>query len=481
MTKHVDPRVATAAARAVPRAIVAAVRADGGNPAEILAELNRKFDADKSDRTQAFTKLEGTVAALRQHIDDGLKTKAGASDVVAKEQIDRINGAVDEMRTAVKAGDDSVKAIKAEIEKFAKKMEAMRAGPTQGGDRADPRTQNEHYAAYAKAFGVFFRQGEDYVEGGKRAFADLEVKAGMTTQSNPDGGYTVLPEIEKAIDATVKEISPMRDLATIRQIGAAEYKKLVNLHGTTSGWVGETGARPQTLGPQLSELKFPSMEVYAMPAASQALLDDSFLNIENWLAEEVQLEFAQKEGVAFISGDGIIAPAGFIGGYPVVANTSYAWGKIGYIATGASAGFKVDDTPPKGADCLVDLLHSVKTMYRKNGTFVANRGTLGAIRKLKDGQGNYLLNMVLRAEGFVEEVLGRPAMEMPDMPDIAANSYSVAFGDFKRGYIIVDRIGVRVLRDPFTAKPYVLFYTTKRVGGGVQNFEAIKLLKFATT
>jgi HK97 family phage major capsid protein len=223
------------------------------------------------------------------------------------------------------------------------------------------------------------------------------------------------------------------------------------------------------------------MELYAMPAASQGLLDDAFVDLGDWLASEVELEFANQEGIAFISGDGDKRPSGILGAYTIVADSAYAWGKIGYIATGASGAFKVDDTPPKGADCLVDLYYAPKSAYRKNAVWLANRKTLGAIRKLKDGQGNYLLNAVLRQEGFVEEILGRPAVEMPDMPDIAANSYSVAFGDFRRGYLIVDRIGIRVLRDPFTSKPYVLFYTTKRVGGGVQNFEAIKLLKFAAS
>jgi HK97 family phage major capsid protein len=223
------------------------------------------------------------------------------------------------------------------------------------------------------------------------------------------------------------------------------------------------------------------MEMYAMPGASQSLLDDSFVDIGAWIAGEVQLEFARQEGVAFLTGNGVNKPSGIIGGYQIVPDANYGWGKIGYIATGAAGAFKTDDTPPKGADCLIDLYHALKTAYRINAGWIANRTTLGAIRKLKDGQGNYLLNMVLRPEGFVEEILGRPATEMPDMPDIGANSFSVGFGDFKRGYIVIDRIGIRVLRDPYTAKPYVLFYTTKRVGGGVQNFEAIKLLKFAAS
>jgi HK97 family phage major capsid protein len=273
----------------------------------------------------------------------------------------------------------------------------------------------------------------------------------------------------------------MRQLATVRPIGTMEYKKLVNQHGIASGWVGETESRPQTAGSTLAELKFPVMEVYAMPAASQGLLDDSFTDIAAWLAGEVQLEFAQKEGTAFVTGDGMNKPMGFLSAYPIMADASYAWGKIGYVPTGAAGAFLTSGTPPAGADAIVLLYHTINTAYRSTASFLANRKTLGTIRQLKDGQGNYLLNMVLQPEGFVESILGRPAVEMPDMPDIAANSYSVAFGDWKRAYLIIDRVGIRVLRDPYTAKPFVLFYTTKRVGGGVQNFEALKLLKFATT
>ncbi|MEH2667966.1 phage major capsid protein [Bradyrhizobium elkanii] len=462
---------------AMPRAILAGrVRADA-SPAEVLQQLTTDLGNFKTDQAKAFAGLEKIFADFKASNDEALKGKA---DAVTAEKVDKVNAAVDEAVKTQKEIGAKVDKIAAEIDKLNEKQAALTVSGGQGGAKVDPRTQNEGYAAYAKAFNTYFRRGEGAV-GGEHAFRQLEVKAAMTVGSDPDGGYTVLPEIEQTINEVVKEISPMRDLATVRQIGTAEYKKLVNQHGTASGWVGETDSRSQTAGANLAELKFPIMEMYAMPAASQSLLDDSFMDIATWLAGEVQLEFAQKEGVAFISGDGVLKPAGFIGGYPIVADTAYAWGKIGYVPTGAAGAFKTDDTPPKGADCLIDLYHSLKTLYRNNSTWVANRKTLGAVRKLKDGQGNYLLNMVLRPEGFVEEIIGRMAVEMPDMPDIGANSTSIAIGDFKRGYLIIDRVGIRVLRDPFTAKPYILFYTTKRVGGGVQNFEAIKVLKFSAS
>jgi HK97 family phage major capsid protein len=476
MTKHVRA-AALLSGVAIPRAIKAGVRNDGGGAAEVLSELNKTIGTLTGDFKKQFADLEKAVSDFRAANDEALAKKA---DVVLTEKVDKINSAIDENKDKLTQTQAQIEAISKEVTKLVEKMAtASVTGPS--GRKGDPRTAGPDYPAYAKAWETYFRHGETAVPGGEHALRQLEVKAAMTVGSNPDGGYTALPEIEQGIDEVLKEVSPMRGLATVRQISAAEYKKLVNLHGTASGWVGETDSRPQTAGANLTELKFPAMELYAMPAASQSLLDDSFLDIGAWLGDEVQLEFANQEGVAFISGDGVLKPAGFIGGYPIVANASYAWGKIGYVATGAAGAFKTDGTPTAPADCLIDIYTSLKTAYRKNSTFIANRTTLGAIRKLKDANGVYLLAPVMSNGGFIEEILGRPSVEMPDMPDIAANSYSVACGDFRRGYLVVDRVGIRVLRDPYTAKPYVLFYTTKRVGGGVQNFEAIKLLKFAAS
>ena len=463
MTKHVMPRAI----------LPMGVRADA-SPTDLIAEIGNKLEAQKTEQKTQFEGLQQALNAMRTEYD------ASKKDVVSNEKVERINAAVEEMKQAAVKSQKVIDDLKAEADKLNEQVAALKAGPATSGSK-DPRMANPNAAEYVKNFETYFRKGEKAIEGGENALRALEVKAAMSTGSDPDGGYTVTPEMETQIDATVKEISPMRQIATIRPIGTLEYKKLVNQHGVASGWVGETSDRPQTAGANLAELKFSVMEMYAMPAASQGLLDDSFTDIGAWLAGEVELEFAQKEGIAFITGDGANKPHGILGGYAIVANAQYQWGKIGYVATGASGAFKTDDTPTKPADCLIDLYHSVKSAYRANSTFVANRGTLGAIRKLKDANGDYLVQFLLRNEGFVEQILGRPAVEMPDMPDIAVNSYSVAFGDFKRGYLIVDRVGVRVLRDPYTAKPFVLFYTTKRVGGGVQNFEAIKLLKFAAS
>ena len=245
--------------------------------------------------------------------------------------------------------------------------------------------------------------------------------------------------------------------------------------GADAGWVGEAAARPQTNTPVLANLQFPTMELYAMPAATSALLDDSIVNIDEWLAEEVRLSFADQEGKAFVTGDGINKPKGFTT-YTTVPNATWTWGNLGYIATGVAGAFAAANP----GDKILDLIYAAKAPYRANARFVMNRTTQSAIRKMKDGQGNYLWQPATVA-GEAPSLMGYSVSESEDMPDIAASSLSVAFGDFQRGYLIVDRVGIRVLRDPYSAKPYVLFYTTKRVGGGVQDFDAIKFLKFSVS
>jgi HK97 family phage major capsid protein len=324
--------------------------------------------------------------------------------------------------------------------------------------------QREHKVA----FDAYVRSGES---ANLRA---LETKA-MSVGSNPDGGYTVPVEIETMIGERVTAISPIRQIAGVREISGNVYKKPFMTAGPAVGWVGETDARPQTGTPTLDALSFPAMELYAMPAATASLLDDSAVNIDQWLAGEVDTVFAQQEGAAFVNGDGTNKPKGFLQ-YTTVANASWSWGNIGYIASGAAGAFPASNP----SDVLVDLIYAVKAGYRQNSVFVMNRKTQAAIRKFKDGQGNYLWQPPAQSDGRAT-LMTFPIVEAEDMPDIAANSLSIAFGDFKRGYLIVDRQGVRVLRDPFTAKPYVLFYTTKRVGGGVQDFDAIKLMKFAAS
>jgi HK97 family phage major capsid protein len=301
---------------------------------------------------------------------------------------------------------------------------------------------------------------------------DLESKA-LSVGSDPDGGFLVPDELERSINRAVSDVSPVRAIAGIRQVSGSVYKKPFAITGAESGWVAETAARPETDTPTLAELSFPTMELYAMPAATSALLDDSAVNIDEWIAEEVRDAFAQQEGTAFVTGNGTNKPKGFLA-YTNVDNASWSWGNVGFIKTGVNGAFA--STNP--GDKLIDLVYAVKSGYRANGTFVFNRAAQAVIRKMKDGDGNYLWQPAAKA-GDASLLMGYPVAESEDMPNLATDSYSVAFGDFRRGYLFVDRVGIRILRDPYSSKPYVLFYTTKRVGGGVQDFNALKLLKFA--
>jgi HK97 family phage major capsid protein len=289
------------------------------------------------------------------------------------------------------------------------------------------------------------------------------------------GGYIAPPETERVIERRLMHTSPMREIATVVTIGAATYRKPISIAGVGAGWAAETANRPQTDAPTLDLLEFPAADLYACPAATQAMLDDAFVNLDEWLAAECEDAFAAQETAAFVNGDGANKPKGFLN-YPAVADAGQAWGQIGYLSTGVDGHF-TSDTP---GDTLMSLIYAPRVQFRPNGRFVMNRKTVGVIRKFKDGDGRYLWAPGAQP-GQPSTLLGYPVTEMEDMPDIAAGSVSLAFGDFAKGYLVVDRAGLRVLRDPYTAKPYVLFYTTKRVGGGVHNFDAIKLLKFSAS
>ena len=413
---------------------------------DIEAQLETKAGVP-GDALVTYGEMMRAIQEFRETNDERLATLKRGGDVLLEEKIARLN--------------DVVGAHQRQLDDISLKS----ARPPLGISR-EVRTpdQREHKAAFHE----YVRKGES---AGLRA---LETKA-MSVGSNPDGGYTVPVEIEKAIGERLATISPIRKIAGVREISGNVYKKPFMTTGPAVGWVGETDARTQTASPTLDSLSFPAMELYAMPAATATLLEDSAVNIDEWLAGEVDQVFAVQEGAAFVNGDGTNKPKGFLQ-YTTVANASWSWGNIGYIASGAAGAFPASNP----SDVLVDLIYAVKAGYRQNSVFVMNRKTQAAIRKFKDGQGNYLWQPPAQANGSAT-LMTFPIVEAEDMPDVAANSLSIAFGDFKRGYLIVDRQGVRVLRDPFTAKPYVLFYTTKRVGGGVQDFDAIKLMKFAAS
>ncbi|MFM9943210.1 MAG: phage major capsid protein [Hyphomicrobiaceae bacterium] len=318
---------------------------------------------------------------------------------------------------------------------------------------------------HKSAFDGYIRKGDT------QGLLTLEEKA-LSIGSNVDGGFLVPPETENAVNTALRAISPIRAIASVRQVSSAVYKKPFSVNGFGTGWVGETVARPQTSTPTLDALTFPTMELYAMPAATASLLDDAAVNIDEWIADEVRDAFAEQEGSAFVIGNGVDKPRGFLD-YPKIANASWTWGNLGFIATGVAGAFPAANP----SDKLIDLIYAVRAGYRANAHFVMNRSTQAVIRKFKDSTGAYIWQPSQRP-GETPTLHGYSVIEAENMPDIATDSYSVAFGDFRRGYLVVDRVGIRVLRDPYSSKPYVLFYTTKRVGGGVQDFNAIKLMKF---
>ena len=397
---------------------------------DILADLNRAFSAFKETNDERLTQLESRLGA----------------DVVTEEKLARIDHALDD--------------TKSRLDRLALEM----SRPRIGGKLVDDHSGREHKSA----FNHYMRSGE---ASGLKA---LEAKA-LSRGSGPDGGYLVPLPTEREVLRRLAKFSPIRAISSVREISGASLRRAFSTTGPAAGWVAEADPRPQTNNQQLADMTFPAMELYAMPAATQALLDDAVVDIEQWIAEEVQTAFAEQEGAAFVSGDGVNKPKGFLS-YTSVADASWTWGNIGYVATGAAGAFAASNP----SDALVDLVYALRAGFRQNGKFVMGRRAQSLVRKFKTTTGDYIWAPPATADAGAS-LMSFPVVEAEDMPDLAANSLSIAFGDFERGYVVVDRVGIRVLRDPYSAKPYVLFYTTKRVGGGVQNFEAIKLLKFAAS
>ncbi|MDB5507326.1 MAG: phage major capsid protein [Devosia sp.] len=360
--------------------------------------------------------------------------KRGAADALLEDKVERLSGVLDSTKARLD---------RQSLDRARPALDGVRPGA--GGDE------------YKAAFSAYVKRGEE--------------KA-LSVGSNSDGGYLVPAEVENEIARLMTGLSPIRAIAGVRQVSSAVYKKPVALTGPAVGWVAETGSRATSTTMTIDELSFPTAELYAMPAATQMFLDDAVVDVGQWIADEVNAAFAAQETTAFISGNGSNKPKGFLA-ETRVANASWAWDSLGYIATGVDGDFAASNK----SDALVDLAYALKAGYRQNASWVMNRKTQGAIRKLKDADGNYIWQPALTRDGSAT-LMGFPLVEAEDMPDIAVHSYSIAFGDFRRGYLIVDRQGVNILRDPYSSKPYVLFYTTKRVGEGVADFDAIKLLKF---
>lgn len=418
------------------------VRADAGVPTQ--AQI-----------MEAMNSFQQTFAAFRAQNDAALaELKKGRDDVVAREHVDRINSEVTELSQQMRAMNERL----------------ARAALSGQMDTAS-RTPEER--EHAKAFVGYVRKG---VENGLSALA---IQATLQTDSNTDGGYTVPVELDRQITRVAAQRNGFRAVAGKQTIGGDTLEKLHSIGGATSGWTTERGSRTATNTPQLVKIAISAEEMYAMPYATQKMLDDSFINVEAWLADEVGIAMADLEGAAFITGSGVNQPRG-MHSYTFAASTAAspsAWERVGFTLSGASGAFASSNP----ADKIIDLVHSVKPLYRTGASFLTNDPTAAEIRKLKDGQGNYLIEPKISSVGGGFMLMGYDMVMDDNMPVLASNSYSLGFGDWGRFYTIVDRMGVRVLRDAYSAKPYIQFYTTKRVGGGVVDFHAAKFMKFASS
>lgn len=388
--------------------------------------------------------IDDVAEALGKKFDEFKKTNDKRIEGLEEEK-GKLSGQVDTLNEKLGELDE----LKSNLEK---ELLALKRPDGTGTKEA-----SEHKTAFLQ----FVRKGID------TGLGDLQAKA-LQIGTEADGGYAVPEEMDRNIIQLLRDTSPMRQVCNQITVGSPDYKRLVGLGGAGSGWVGETDPRPATGTPTLGQISAFMGEIYSNPQATQTSLDDIFFNAETWLNEEVAREFSEKEGNAFLLGNGTNKPKGLLA-YPLLttADDVRAFGSLQKLISGSAGAFN--------SDKLIDLIHSLKAGYRANGKFMMGNLTVAYARKLKDSDGNYLWRPGLEA-GAPSSLLGYGIVENEDMPDVAVDANAIAFGDFKRAYTIVDRIGTRVLRDPYTNKPYVGFYTTKRVGGMLVDSQAVKIL-----
>jgi HK97 family phage major capsid protein len=411
-------RIALAAtsALALPRAITSlGVRADATDPKALIASLQGAFEEFKAAQDQ--------------------KLAAKADDVVLNNKIEAINASLSNLDKA--------------LEDQAAKIAAANLGAIGDLQPTDP--------AYLNAFKAHMRKGD--------------VQAAMSVGVATDGGYLAPVEWDRTITNKLKQLSPIRANAQVITISGNGFSRVYNDGVIGSGWVGETAGRTTTSTPGLTTLAFATGEIYANPAITQVALDDVAINLEQWLADEVDGEFAIQENVAFLSGNGTNKPTGILN--YVTGGANAATHPFGAILLTTAAG-----TTAVTTDEILDLVYSLPSERNANAKFFINRSVLAKLRKLKDGQGNYIWQPSYVA-GQPSTLAGYPVVEVPGMPNMTTGLVPVLFGDMEATYLVIDRVGIRVLRDPYSNKPYVNFYTTKRVGGGVQNPEYMRALKMA--
>lgn len=387
---------------------------------------------------------------------------------------------VEDIKHLISTQNDSIEEFK---KKHLARLDALEKGvdeyllkanrPTFGGGSGGISTSPEERTSMTKAIKSLLAGNQESAD---RYF--LEAKA-MSVGSGPDGGYVVYPDISSTMTRVMAEISPLYRLARVVPVNGDAFEEPIDRDAAEAEWVGETAARPDTDTPEIGLFRVPLEEIFAMPKVTQKLIDTASIDIVQWLSGKVGDALGTKESSAFHIGNGVAKPRGFLE-YPTAttADASRAWGTVQHIATGASGAFPTSSTSVNPADVLVDVVGSLRAQYRTGAVWLMNRATASAVRKLKDADGRHVWVDSLQI-GQPSVLLGYPVEISEDMPDISAGSLSIAFGNFKKGYTIVEKPGIRLLTDPYTDKPNVRLYAYRRVGGGLNNSEAIKLLKFS--
>ena len=406
-------------------------------PGRGLLAVRAEAQPKKPDSIEALATAWETFKAFHTEQLDELKT--GKADALTAQKVEAVDREVTRMQGV--------------IDEMGREIAASKLG---GGDREKPRDPE-----YSTQFDAYFKRGD--------ITAKLEEVRAAATKTDGEGGYLAPIEWDRTLGKRLKQVSAIRRYASVQRISGAGYRKLFSDRNVGSGWVGETAARPATTTPGLSSLDFGLGELYANPAASQGLIDDAEVNIEEWLADEVSVEFDRQEGIAFLSGYGVNKPHGVLTYVEGGENAArHPYGAIAAVASGAAATVT--------GDGLIDITTALPAEFAANAKFFMNRASTGTFRKLKNSDGAYIWQPSI-ALGVPATLLGEEVVDMPGMPAIGAGAVPLLYGDMAETYQVIDRIGIRVLRDPYTNKPFVHFYTTKRVGGGVKNPDAMKALR----
>lgn len=435
-----------------------------------------KRDAGGAD----LSKLADTIERMGKAWEEFKKTNdesLSKRDTLLDEKLGRISTELDAL---------------GELKKSLERLETRASRPGGAGSRGDGPDESPEARTYRQLFMRWVRNPRDpqcYSEVRKahkelRAKLpnqdddrDWETRAVQTVTSTGSAGGFALPEvIERQIARLSVDISPIRQIATVRTVGSPDYKELFDVNGAAFEWVGEAGARSQTNTPDLAEVAPTFGMASARPRASEESLDDIFFDVESWLISSASDTIARGEGAAFVVGSGTNRPTGFLAGpTPVItADGARAFGTLQFIASGQAAAL------PTSADILYDLIYALRARYRANARWVTSKLVLAALRKYKDTTNQYLWQPSL-VQGQPENFMGYPITEAEDMPAVAANAFPLAFGDFREGYLIADRVGMRMTRDEITLPGFVQFYIRRRVGGRIRNSEAIKLLRISAT